>query len=107
MKNKINQLKSEADEMGVTPELLALCYIHEALTTLQELMDRGYQAAKHIEASIAHSPKMDYQIILPCRDCKNAEDDGNVEPCFSCQRSKGEYYPNYSPKYVHGNEASK
>lgn len=96
MINKINQLKSEADEMGVTPELLALCYIHEALMTLQGLIDRNYQAAKRI------TPEAQYQIVLPCRDCKNAEDDGNDEPCFSCQRSKGEYYPNYSPKYVHG-----
>jgi hypothetical protein len=49
MINKINQLRAEADELGVTPELLALCYIHEATVTLQVLIDRNYEAGIRIE----------------------------------------------------------
>jgi hypothetical protein len=49
MITKINQLRAEADEMGVTPELLALCYIHSTLMTLQGLMERNYKAAIKIE----------------------------------------------------------
>ena len=56
MINKINQLRAEADELGVSPELLALCYIHSALTTLQVLIDRNYTAASETNDE-------------PCRDC--------------------------------------